>query len=208
MSTTPATPWGGSLLRPDRAGSQPAARTADAVVSAGPPRMAAVLGVMCMVVLLCVAGVATARAAEGPGYGGTADELDVAWVDVQQPQAAGAGEGTIPASGSVPGLAVIGYGYRGQSEVDLQLGSASLSMSRVDATGTLDVVLDVPRSDQPQPGTSVLAAGRSPSGSAITLVGSVPPQSSGRGPMGWVPWIVPVLLAVLAARSVIRRLRA
>lgn len=138
-----------------------------------------------------------AVAVEGPGYGGTADELAVVWQPVEQVAlAAGArpalmdNPDLIRTGREAARLVIRGVGFRGRSEVELRVGDGSVEQLRVDESGSLDVELQQRQAAQSLPGTSVIAIGRAPSGAARTLVGAVPPLPSGLGPADIVPWVV------------------
>ena len=55
------------------------------------------------------------------------------------------------------------------------------------------------------PRTSVVALGRSPSGTSKTLVGSVPPRPNGTGPVDLVPWVELAALVALSGGWLVRR---
>ncbi|UQU62405.1 hypothetical protein COUCH_25640 [Couchioplanes caeruleus] len=131
--------------------------------------------------------------ADGPGYGGTADALTVQW---QQPADAGG-----------DGLAVYAVGFRGGSPVNLRVGAAAERSVIADASGALRVLVVAGATPAPAPtvdttvlpvgagsaarlstGTSVLAVGKTPTGALRTLVGSVPPPTTGRGVQDLAPW--------------------
>ncbi|WP_199512051.1 hypothetical protein [Nucisporomicrobium flavum] len=133
--------------------------------------------------------------ADGPGYGGTADALTVQW---KQP----AGADT-----DGDGLAVYAVGFRGGSPVNLRVGAAAERSVIADASGALRVLVVAGATPAPAPtvdttvlpvgagsaarlstGTSVLAVGKTPTGALRTLVGSVPPPTTGRGVQDLAPW--------------------
>lgn len=147
---------------------------------------------------------APAAAQDGPGYGGTADELAVSWAEQDQVLAMGPAGPAIELEQSGLALAVNGVGFRGRSEVVVTVGTNEPITARVDPTGTLALSVDLDRAAAgPQPGTSVVALGRAPGGTSRTLVGAVPPIPAGTGPADLVPWIVGLGLAgagVVAAR--------
>lgn len=144
-----------------------------------------------------------AHAAEGPGYGGNADELTVTWEESPDVQAAGEGLGI---SGGGPELAVFGLGFRGKSEVSVSVGETGTLETRVDQTGTLEAVVpSVRASNTPEPGTSVIVIGRAPSGAIRTLVGAVPPLPSGTSPADLVPFAVLSGLVVVLVVGAVRR---
>ncbi|MEV4706331.1 hypothetical protein [Actinoplanes sp. NPDC049316] len=133
-----------------------------------------------------------AALADGPGYGGTADALTVQW---QQPAA------------GTDGLAVYALGFRGGSPVNLRVGAGAERTVAADASGALRVLVVAAVTPMPAPtadttvlpvgaasggglstGTSVLAVGKTPAGDLRTLVGSVPPVTTGRGVQDLAPW--------------------
>ena len=147
-----------------------------------------------------------ALAQEGPGYGGTADELAVTWTEPDRLVAMGEPGSTIELEGSNLALDVFGLGFRGRSEVVVTVGTNDPVTTRVDPTGTLDLSVGLQQLDAgPQPGTSVVVLGRAPAGTSRTLVGAVPPVPSGMGPADLIPWIVGVALAGAGATAVRRR---
>jgi hypothetical protein len=173
----------------------------------GSRRIAAVLGVA-LVTAGAVGLLAPAAKADGPGYGGGADKLAVAWTDQPPTTAAGlpvtgggTGRALSGAGSSLPdavatddiGLAVTGVGFRGLSSVDVRVGAGDPFSVRVDDTGTLRIQAPASSSDSVSSGTSVVAVGRAPSGTTKTLVGSVPPRPNGTGPVDLVPWVALVL---------------
>lgn len=145
---------------------------------------------------------------EGPGYGGTADELAVSWVDLPVSHAAGR-MGVRPLIGAGPrtedggpanpelletgdtqvGLAIMGVGFRGKSAVVVRVGESDPVDLRTDATGTLAVQVTGVPARAAMPGMSVVAIGRSPSGTTRTLVGAVPPRPNGLAPSDLIPWL-------------------
>jgi hypothetical protein len=124
------------------------------------------------VVLLATPGVA---AAEGPGYGGKADKLIL-----KREKQAGKAKDT---SGEVTAF---GVGFRGGSKVALRVGSGADSDAIADELGTLRV----PVTGAAVPGTTIIAVGQTPSGSAWTLVGSVPSEETSGGLRGFASWII------------------
>ena len=181
--------------------------------------------------------------AEGPGYGGTADTLTVAWVS---PDGVSTDSGNEPGDSEPPvpdappvapemtdtalvsgevryvsfgggprsagvvvrisdepalspdklALQINGLGFRGNSEVTLRIGNGAPITSRSDTAGSLSVAIDPALLGATQPGLTVVAIGRRPSGTAVTLYGSVPPEPSGAGPMSIVPWVAAGIAAV------------
>jgi len=103
------------------------------------------------------------------------------------------------------GLHVGGVGFRGLSTVTVRVGSQPVFLARVDATGTLSVSAPPSAADAISAGTSVVALGRSPSGTSKTLVGSVPPRPNGTGPVDLVPWVALAVLVALVGRWLVRR---
>lgn len=152
---------------------------------------------------LVATGVALApvAAAEGPGYGATADALAVSWDDSPAPQAAGPGE--LAPSG--PHLHLQGVGFRGGSSTEVRFGDDATRSVSADDTGTVEASV-VAAGVTSAPGTSVVAVGVTPSGSRRVLVGSVPPQPSGRGPSDLVP-VLAGAVGLVAAASALRRRR-
>ncbi len=145
-------------------------------------------------------------AQEGPGYGGTADELAVSWREPERIIAMGAPGTSIDLVASGLALDVFGLGFRGRSEVVVTVGTNDPVTARVDPTGTLDLAVGLEDLDAgPQPGTSVVVLGRAPAGTSRTLVGAVPPIPSGTGPADLIPWIVGVALAGAGATALRRR---
>jgi hypothetical protein len=166
-----------------------------------------------VLVALSASGLAPAQA-EGPGYGGTADGLDIRW------EAQGSSPGAIPAvltssSGGgrafaahiraadppriqqdVLDLTVRGIGFRAKSAVTVRLGGNSSLVVRADTAGSLAVAIDGSQLEGTDPGVSIMALGRNPAGTQVVLLGSVPPAPGGTGPMALIPW---VLLAVVLA---------
>lgn len=184
---------------------------------------AAVAAMIGLAIATSAAPAIAAGSSEGPGYGGKADKLDVAWSQDSQvvtasaadkpgapvPQsldgAAGMDPTLLSAGAAGPQLTVFGVGFRGKSDVNLRVGAGRPLDVRVDDVGTLQI--DVPRSDstEAQPGTSVLAQGRSPSGATRTLVGAVPPLPSGTSPAQFVPWMAGIGAVIFAGLWVRRR---
>ena len=144
---------------------------------------------------------APVSAAEGPGYGGTADQIAVSWEASPQPGALGP-SGQAPTSAAR--LAVQGLGFRGLSDIDLRVGDAPPAAEATDETGTVAVTVTIP-GGQAAPGTSVVAVGVTPSGSRRVLIGAIPPRASGVGPQELVPIAIAVLGGTVLAGSVWRR---
>lgn len=167
--------------------------------------------------------------AEGPGYGGGADKLNVSWEAGAADSGSAAGSSTpaLPSTGGgaakgaangaaaagVPtrtdeGLALVvdGVGFRGLSEVSVRVGSDEPFTTRVDDSGTLDVGVPLSQSETAKSGTSVVATGRSPSGTSMTLVGSIPPRPAGVGPVDLVPWVAAAVAIGLAGSWLVSRL--
>jgi len=103
------------------------------------------------------------------------------------------------------GLHVGGVGFRGLSTVTVRVGSQPVFLARVDSTGTLSVTAPPSAADAISAGTSVVALGRSPSGTSKTLVGSVPPRPNGTGPVDLVPWVALAALVALFGSWLVRR---
>ena len=145
--------------------------------------------------------------ADGPGYGGTADKLAVSWVTGASAQAADAS----PSAASRT-LHISGVGFRNLSTVSLRVSSNSTLTTTVDAAGTLSAAVQLPANGPTLTGTSVVASGRAPSGTSLTLVGSVPPVPAGMSPAQVVPWVAALLglglLGYRVARGKVRRTRA
>ncbi len=147
-----------------------------------------------------------AMAQEGPGYGGSADELAVSWKEPERIIAMGAPGASIDLEASGLALDVFGLGFRGRSEVVVTVGTNEPVTTRVDPTGTLELAVGLEDLEAgPQPGTSVVVLGRAPGGTSRTLVGAVPPIPSGTGPAELLPWIVGVALAGAGATALRRR---
>jgi hypothetical protein len=169
-----------------------------------------------VVLTLLASPLPAASAEEGPGYGGSADALSVSWVEPsdQDPATAetvvelgGQGAAVIIRSNAQPTLEsdrlqlqVNGLGFRARSQVVIRVGGSAPVSSRSDTAGSLNVAIDPALVGGTQPGLSVVAIGRGPSGTAVTLYGSVPPEPAGSGPMLLVPWLV---LAVILAGTAI-----
>jgi hypothetical protein len=141
-------------------------------------------------VLLASPGVA---AAEGPGYGGKADKLVLKRKDKQQ------GKG----SDSAGELAVFGVGFRGGSKITLRIGSGEDKAAVADESGALRVLVN----GSAHAGTTIVAVGQTPSGSAWTLVGSVPSEEAASGPQDFTSWIIAGLGALALAGGFAARLR-
>lgn len=146
--------------------------------------------------ILLVTAAPIAHAADGPGYGGTADELAVVWQPVEQVNLAAGPSLAVAADSELirtdqqsAQLVVRGVGFRGRSEIELRVGAGGTEVLRVDESGTLEAEVGTSTGDVAEPGTSVIAIGRAPSGAARTLVGAVPPLPSGLGPADLVPWV-------------------
>ena len=105
-------------------------------------------------VLALLAPGGSALAQEGPGYGGTADELSVEWVQQEEAMLAMGASDRIELSGSPLLLDVFGLGFRGKSEVLVTVGSSNEVATRVDTTGTLELSVGAAElTEGPQPGT-------------------------------------------------------
>jgi len=153
---------------------------------------------------LVAAGIilAPVSAAEGPGYGGTADKLAVSWKTSPQPRALGEGAQAV----AVPQerLEVQGFGFRGRSDIALRVGDTSPAAHLTDQTGSIALTVPV-AGDKAAPGTSVIAIGLTPAGTRRVLIGAVPPRPSGVGPQQIVPMVLITLGAVVLLRSLRRR---
>jgi hypothetical protein len=159
---------------------------------------------------------APAASAEGPGYGGDADTLHVAWVPAPQeaPEFLGSARGMavmIPAATGADApeftLAVSGLGFRALSAVTVRVGSGEPQEARADSAGAVSIVIPPREVGSASPGLTVVASGFNMSGTTTTLLGSVPPAPrSGFDPSMVAPWLVAAgALALLVAR---RRNRA
>jgi MYXO-CTERM domain-containing protein len=135
------------------------------------------LAVLTSAAVLLNPGVA---AAEGPGYGGSADRLNLKWK---------ADKGRR--------LVVYAVGFRGGSAVVLRLGSGAEQTAYADQAGALRVDVGSLAGDRLASGASVFAVGKSPSGTALRLVGNVPPEPSGRGPLDYLGWILTAVFGLL-----------
>lgn len=174
-------------------------------------------GLIAAFVLLTTLGApAVAHAEQGPGYGGDANGLEVSWQEnrdqalpapppVPSDENAGTDSGPVTDPdrlsfiGDTATLEVGGIGFRGLSEVVIRFGSEQPVAVRADQAGS--VAAGFPGTHSADPGTTVVAVGRSPSGATRTLVGSVPPLPHGTNLMGMVTWLIvaPVVLIVAAA---------
>lgn len=125
----------------------------------------ALLAVVVALVVLATPGVA---AAEGPGYDGRADRLVLKWRENAADRA----------QERARGLEVFGRGFRGGSEVTLRVGAGVERTAVADATGTVSLVVD----EHAHPGATIVAVGQAPSGTAWTLLGSVPSEGATSGP--------------------------
>jgi hypothetical protein len=152
-----------------------------------------------------------AALADGPGYGGTADALTVQWQQEKDTSS---------------GLAVFAVGFRSGSTVKIRVGSSADTTVAADVSGALRVLvlagdtasdaatalaeeatvlrLDATSVDRFSTGTSIVAAGQTAGGSTRRLIGSVPPEPSGRGAQDLVPW-GGALAALAAAGFWLRR---
>lgn len=157
-----------------------------------------------------------AAPAEGPGYSGDAGGLSVYWtrgsdqalppaVPADNPAGEDADPQRVGISAHDAALEVTGIGFRGLSEVDLQVGNAPMLTTRADETGTIAVT--VPAPEAAAPGTSVVAIGRGPAGGARTITGAVPPKPYGANLMAWARWAI-LALAFVAALAAWQRHRA
>jgi hypothetical protein len=134
---------------------------------------------------------ASAAWAEGPGYGGGADRLTVRW------QAENVKNSKV--------LVLYGVGFRSGSGVTVRVGSGADQTVLADDSGVLRVPLATETvSARLSPGTSVFAAGETPAGTRWTLVGNIPPASSGRGPGDYVPWLLGGLAVVALGGGLLR----
>lgn len=162
--------------------------------------------------------------AEGPGYGGTADQLSVTWVETQPlamaaeymgdppgvppPGSSGGDPNVIDSSAAGPALDVSGVGFRSQSNVSVRVGGGPTEERRTDVSGSLRMKVPADISSQLQPGASVLAIGPSPSGTRRTLVGSIPPRPSGVGPADILPWLGLLVFSGAGVFVIVKRRKA
>ncbi|SLM01505.1 MULTISPECIES: hypothetical protein [unclassified Actinoplanes] len=125
--------------------------------------------------------------ADGPGYGGTANALTVAW----------------NAGSEQRGVAVYAVGFRSGSPVQVRVGGEAERSVTADPSGAIDMVLTaatttataatvasaaVTTATAAAAGTIVLVSGHTPAGELRTLVGAVPPEAAGIGVAQLVPW--------------------
>ena len=103
-------------------------------------------------------------------------------------------------------LQVNGLGFRAKSTVLIRVGDAAPVTARSDTAGSLDIAIDPALLGGAQPGLSVVAIGRAPSGTAVTLYGSVPPEPAGIGPMTLIPWLA-LAVGVVSVGVWLRRRR-
>ncbi len=170
--------------------------------------------------LLTLGMPAVAHADQGPGYGGDADGLEVSWQKNENqalpapppvPSDEQSGPTSAPAqdpqriatSATAVTLQIDGIGFRGLSEVRIQFGSQEPVAVRADQTGT--ITADFPATGSADPGTTVVAIGRGPSGATRTLVGSIPPMPHGTNLMGLAPWALVLPVVLLAVAGLIGR---
>ena len=140
---------------------------------------------------------------EGPGYDGRAHSLAVKHrkADRDNPGKGNAGKDTagrgnagkdkddVGKRAEGDALVVTGRGFRGGSTVRLRIGDGAEATAIADAAGEIRLLLDPGQ----RPGATVVAVGQTPSGSAMTLVGSVPRDSE----TGGTPTAVVVIVAAL-----------
>jgi hypothetical protein len=150
--------------------------------STGPLR--ALLAVVAALAVLLSPGTA---AAEGPGYGGGADELKVKWN-----------------KGKNRTIVIHGVGFGAGSVILVRLGSGDERSVVADPNGVLRLVVDAAVFAS---GVSILAAGRSPSGTALTLVGSVPREPDEGGLTDVLEWLVVGVAALAGVGGVAGRRR-
>jgi hypothetical protein len=93
-------------------------------------------------------------------------------------------------------LEVNGLGFRAKSEVVVRIGDGAPVTSRSDTAGSLSVAIDPDLLGGTEPGLTVVAIGRGPSGTAVALYGSVPPEPRGIGPMTVIPWLAASIAAL------------
>jgi len=181
-------PGGGTPLRE----GLPAARIHghDGRVSAIPVRWVSP-ALVAVVATLVVLGTPDLAAAEGPGYDGRTGDLVLKWQDEKPGQAAD----------NSSGLKVFGRGFRGGSKVTLRVGSGIEKTGMADTTGAVSLVVDAGA----HPGSTIVAVGQTPSGSAWTLVGYVPAAQASGGPQSYVTPVVLALAGVAFLGGLIRR---
>ncbi len=172
--------------------------------------------VAAFVLVMTLGAPAVAHADQGPGYGGDADSLEVTWKENKDkalaappPVPSDENDGDAPRDpdrmslvGDAATLEVDGIGFRGLSEIEIQFGSEDPVAVRADQTGT--VVASFPGTQSADPGTTVVAIGRSPSGATRTLVGSVPPLPHGTNLMGLVTWAIVAPVVLIAGSALLR----
>jgi hypothetical protein len=145
--------------------------------------------------------------AEGPGYDGGADRLAVTWTTASQaPPSTGSALARTGSAPDSPALEVSGVGFRSLSQVHVRVGSGASVVVRVDETGTLRTAVAAAPGEAATTGVSVVATGRTPSGTSKTLVGSIPAPASGTGPVDLVPWVVLALGVAAMASWLVPRL--
>ncbi|KUL27698.1 hypothetical protein [Actinoplanes awajinensis] len=130
--------------------------------------------------------------ADGPGYGGDADALTVAW------RSAGSGRG----------LVVSAVGFRSGSAVRVRVGSEAERSVTADPAGAVDMLLtsaSTAVTAAAAAGTSVLLTGHTPAGDLRTLIGAVPPGAAGIGVADLVPWAGALALSGIAGLWLRRR---
>ncbi|MFI1991590.1 hypothetical protein [Actinoplanes sp. NPDC020271] len=116
-----------------------------------------------------------AALADGPGYGGTANALTVAWNPGSEQR----------------GVAVYAVGFRSGSPVGVRVGGEAERNVTADPSGAIDMVLTAATAATATAvagGTVVLVSGHTPAGELRTLVGVVPPEAAGIGVAQLVPW--------------------
>lgn len=156
-------------------------------------RVRTVRPVCLLVVVLACSAPSTPALAEGPGYGGTADELAMRWVRVQTLALASS-------TGDAEVLRVEGVGFRARGAVSVRVGSAQETTAFADDTGTLVLELRA-GAGRLEPGSAGIAIGETPGGSVRTLLGTVPPRSDASNRVGTALQAVLLGLAMWAGAA-------
>ncbi|WP_412746748.1 hypothetical protein [Krasilnikovia sp. MM14-A1004] len=92
-------------------------------------------------------------------------------------------------------LEIVAVGYRPREFAQVRVGSAAWRRVRADGTGTVRLSVPV---DGASAGTTVVVDGRAVAGGSRSLAGGVPPVVAARGPADAVPWVVSVVLVLIA----------
>jgi hypothetical protein len=170
-----------------------------------------------------------AALADGPGYGGTADALTVQWQkssglavfavgfragSAVKLRVGSSADTTVAAdvSGALRILVLAGdttatntATTNAASGAASPSASASASASALAEDATV-LRLDATSVDRFSTGTSIVAAGQTAGGTARRLIGSVPPEPTGRGLQDAVPWAGALAALATAAFWLRRRL--